>query len=87
MNSRRLLALFLLTGTLQAQPTAPPRQATPAEALKVPEGFKIELIASAGPEDGSWVALTRDAKGRLIISPQFGKPGTNTPQTGLIRWH
>ena len=85
MNSRRLLALFLLTGTLQAQPTAPPRQATPAEALKVPEGFKIELIASAGPEDGSWVALTRDAKGRLIISPQFGKPGTNTPQTGLIR--
>jgi hypothetical protein len=58
------------------------REAASPNALDTLPGFKIELTASATPEEGSWVAMTRDDKGRLIISPQFGKAGTNG---GLIR--
>src|SRR3989441_5886619 len=49
------------------------RQATPAEALATLPGFKVELIRSAEPGEGSWVCLTVDSKGRLIISPQDPK--------------
>jgi putative heme-binding domain-containing protein len=45
-------------------------QATPAESLTVLPGFKVELLHSATGSEGSWVCLTLDNKGRLIISPQ-----------------
>lgn len=47
---------------------APP--ATAAGQLQVPPGFKVELLHSAGAHEGSWICLTMDTKGRLIISPQ-----------------
>ena len=42
-------------------------------ALTVPPGFKAELLYTV-PKDqqGSWVALTVDSKGRLITSDQYG---------------
>jgi putative heme-binding domain-containing protein len=48
-------------------------QATPAEQLKVPPGFKVELLYSV-PKDtqGSWVSMCVDDKGRLIVSDQYG---------------
>ena len=49
-------------------------EATPAESLKVPEGFKVELLRSSQPGEGSWVSLTVDPKGRLIVSPQDKEP-------------
>jgi len=58
------------------------REATPAESLYTLPGFKVELIANATPEEGSWVAMCKDNKGRLIISPQFGKGNTSG---GLLR--
>jgi putative heme-binding domain-containing protein len=51
--------------------TAP--MATPASKLTVAAGFKVELIRSAHPGEGSWVCMTIDPKGRLIISPQEGR--------------
>ena len=51
-----------------------PAVATPAESVQVPNGFKIERLRSAQPEEGSWVSMTVDAKGRLILSPQGGEP-------------
>ncbi len=48
--------------------------ATPAESLTTLPGFKVELLRSAEPGEGSWVAMTTDSKGRLIISPQGGEP-------------
>jgi hypothetical protein len=42
--------------------------------LKVAPGFEAEEIYAAGPDDGSWSALTIDPQGRLIISPQGGEP-------------
>ena len=55
----------------------PPRaagQATPAESLTVADGFKVELLRSSQPGEGSWVSMTVDPKGRLIVSPQDKEP-------------
>jgi putative heme-binding domain-containing protein len=48
-------------------------QATDVETLKVLDGFDVELLYSV-PKDtqGSWVAMTVDAKGRLVVSDQYG---------------
>ena len=44
------------------------------EDLKIAEGFDVELLYSVpGETMGSWVCLTPDAKGRLIVSDQYGK--------------
>ncbi|MFM7590233.1 MAG: heme-binding protein, partial [Isosphaeraceae bacterium] len=52
----------------------PEPKATEAASLKMPRGFKAELLYSvAGPEYGSWVSLCLDPKGRLITSDQDGK--------------
>ncbi len=48
-------------------------KATPIDRITAPEGFKVELIYSVpGEDEGSWVALGVDGKGRLIASDQFG---------------
>jgi putative heme-binding domain-containing protein len=49
-------------------------EATPAESLKVADGFKVELLRSSQPGEGSWVSMTVDPKGRLIVSPQDKEP-------------
>ncbi len=49
-------------------------RATPAESLKVLDGFKVELLRSAEPSEGSWICMAIDPKGRLIISPQGREP-------------
>ena len=47
--------------------------ATPVDRVKVPEGFKVELLYSVpGGEQGSWVALAADDKGRIYASDQYG---------------
>jgi putative heme-binding domain-containing protein len=51
-----------------------PGEATPAQALTVADGFKVELLRSSQPGEGSWVAMTVDPKGRLIVSPQDKEP-------------
>jgi glucose/arabinose dehydrogenase len=51
---------------------AEPHQATPAERLSVLPGFKVELLRSAQEGEGSWICMTIDPKGRLIVSPQEG---------------
>ncbi len=46
---------------------------TPASAFRVPAGFEVELLyAVPGADEGSWVNLTVDGKGRLITSDQNG---------------
>jgi putative heme-binding domain-containing protein len=57
----------------KAGAAAPAPGATPAAALKVARDFKAELLYSV-PKDrqGSWVNMTVDPKGRLIVSDQNG---------------
>jgi len=45
-------------------------RATSAENLTVLAGFKVQLLHSALVNEGSWICMTVDPKGRLIISPQ-----------------
>ena len=47
--------------------------ATPANKLKVKQGFAVDLLYSVPKEQqGSWVNLCVDGKGRLIVSDQYG---------------
>lgn len=50
----------------------PIEDAPPASAITVPEGFAVDLLASAQPGQGSWVCLAFDPQGRAVISPQRG---------------
>lgn len=72
-----VLALFVVFHAAAAA-----ADATPAEELTVPAGFKVELLRSAQPGEGSWVALAVDPKGRLYISPQAKTEGS---RGGLLR--
>lgn len=47
--------------------------ATPPSAIQVPPGFKVDLLYTVPKEEqGSWVALTIDQKGRLLAGDQYG---------------
>ena len=44
-----------------------------ADAIEVPAGFKVELLYTVPKtEQGSWVSMTEDAKGRLLVCDQYG---------------
>ena len=48
-------------------------KATPLERIKVLKDFKVELLHSVPiSEQGSWVNLCTDGKGRIIASDQYG---------------
>ena len=54
--------------------------ATPADKVKIAKGFKVELLYSVPKEqEGSWVSMTQDDKGRLICSDQYGALYRITP--------
>lgn len=59
-------AILLFTSPLAAQ------SSIPVDLIKVPKGFQVELLHSVKPDEGSWVSLTHDDKGRLITSDQYG---------------
>jgi putative heme-binding domain-containing protein len=47
--------------------------ATEPSAIQIVPGFKVELLYTVPRADqGSWVALTMDPKGRIITSDQYG---------------
>ncbi|MEM1296160.1 MAG: hypothetical protein AAGH89_12405, partial [Verrucomicrobiota bacterium] len=48
-------------------------QATPVELITVPKGFQVERLYSVPKEQqGSWISLCMDDKGRLIASDETG---------------
>ncbi|MCP4785680.1 MAG: c-type cytochrome [Fuerstiella sp.] len=70
-----VLAGRLSGGLFAAEPTA-----TPVSNIKAAEGFKVELLYSVPSEDqGSWVNLCTDNKGRILVSDQFGGMYRITP--------
>ena len=66
------LLLFLLTASIHA--------ATPVADIKVPAGFKVELLREAGQREGSWISMALDAEGRIYISPQG-----SIPESGMAK--
>ncbi len=70
MSPARLLLLALFISTARAAEPG----ATPASEITAPPGFKVELLRSAAKNEGSWVSMAIDTKGRLYISPQDAIP-------------
>src|SRR2546422_6048308 len=66
-----VLACFILSTIASHRASA--AEATPAEKLTTLPGFKVELLHSATKQEGSWICMAVDPKGRLIISPQGDK--------------
>lgn len=70
------VALLLLVGRSATSiaddaSVSPPPAATPAETLELPPGFVAELLYSVPKaEQGSWVSMTFDDRGRIIASDQ-----------------
>ena len=66
-------------GDIASNAPSHPGQATPAEELTTLPGFKVELLYSVPKEQDSWVCMTPDPKGRLIVSGQNGPLFRVTP--------
>ncbi len=66
------------------------QSAPPVSSLTLPAGFTAELLASAQPSQGSWVAFTFDSQSRAVISPQDGQlsiasiPGLTRNRDGTL---
>ncbi|MEQ1751692.1 MAG: heme-binding protein, partial [Prosthecobacter sp.] len=62
-----------LDGKANKGKASAPADSIAAAEITVPKGFKVEKLYNV-PKDqeGSWVALTVDAKGRLIACDQYG---------------
>src|SRR6185312_17147727 len=76
-KSVKLLLQFLvliIIGTSCNQSVSEKKNVDPKIAkLKLPDGFHAEHLYSPGDNDqGSWVAMTFDDKGRMIASDQYG---------------
>ncbi len=73
---RTLSVLALVIITVSAC-TTPPKNSVPlhpkVEKLKLPDRFTAEHLYSPGDSgQGSWVSMTFDPQGRMIVSDQFG---------------
>ncbi|MCS7271145.1 MAG: c-type cytochrome, partial [Gemmataceae bacterium] len=59
---------------------SPEPPATDPKTMKVAKGFRVELLYSVPKnEQGSWVCMCVDPKGRLIVSDQYGPLYRVTP--------
>ena len=69
----RTLTIICLSLVVAVQAQSVTDFATPVRNINAPEGFKVELLYSVPkPQQGSWVNLCTDNKGRIIVSDQFG---------------
>src|SRR4029079_1326822 len=60
-----------------------PEIATDPKNITTPPGFKVELLYTVPKEEqGSWVSLTVDKKGRLLCGDQYGGIYRLTPPAG-----
>lgn len=57
-----LLLLFMPTLLNAVEP-----QATPVSSIRVQPGFQVELLRSAQKDESSWISMTFDDRGRIIL--------------------
>ncbi|MBF9255089.1 c-type cytochrome [Pontibacter sp. 172403-2] len=78
MRSLLAVSVSILIGTSCSRLKEPETEITKpvnpkVDKLRLPDGFQAEHLYSPGEhEQGSWVAMTFDDKGRLITSDQYG---------------
>lgn len=69
----------LASATVDINPSTPDKKlarrrvVAAADALEVARDFRVELLWAAELEEGSWICMTKDDRGRLIISGQPGQ--------------
>lgn len=76
MNGFKTVALasFLALGTLACGGTTDEEYVLDVDTqITVPKGFDAELLYTVPKEQGSWVAMAFDPKGRIIVSDQDDK--------------
>ena len=72
-TTRSLQLLLILLALATGSPAIAATTATSADQLTLLPGFKVELLHSATTDEGSWICMAIDNKGRLIVSPQNDK--------------
>src|SRR5690606_7536649 len=68
MRLHRLLLSAFVLSLLLSLSIAGGAFAVEAESLpQVPAGFEVEMLRLAQPGEGSWISMTFDEKGRIIV--------------------
>jgi putative heme-binding domain-containing protein len=68
MSVHRIVVCSLSLGVLLAgSGRAAEREATPPESISVRDGFQVQLLRSAQEGEGSWISMTFDPQGRIIV--------------------
>ncbi len=63
-----LLLLFCIVSPAYSEDDLPGGgQATPVDSIALPAGFRAELLRSAQSGEGSWISMTFDDRGRIIL--------------------
>ncbi|QDV52600.1 c-type cytochrome [Gimesia fumaroli] len=65
--NRIAVACVLLCISFVSQMNAEEFQATPVSSIRVQPGFQVELLRSAQKGESSWISMTFDDQGRLIL--------------------
>jgi len=61
--------------------------ATPPSSITVPPGFRVELLRSAAPDDGSWISMTFEPEGTIIVGrDDAGFARLRPPTDGTSVW-
>lgn len=68
-----LPAFLLLKGNLSSAQSGPALLVDPDTGITLREGFDAELLYTVPEDQGSWVAMSFDPKGRLVVSDQDDK--------------
>jgi len=61
----RVLVAFLIAAGVSS--AAEPRHATPPSSITLPPGFEVDLLRSAQEGEDSWISMTFDSAGRIIV--------------------
>ena len=61
---RTLMAGLIWLGTMIGVKA---QEDSPSTNVRVPPGFEVNLIRAAGPDEDSWISMTFDDRGRLIV--------------------
>ena len=79
MKRNALGSIVVVAVAMTPLAAAEPR-ATPAAHIVVPEGFRAELLRSAEPGEDSWISMTFDPEGRVIVGLDARGVGRLAPQ-------
>ncbi len=68
------MAPWLLLAALAAQGNGVREDRTGPGAPVAPPGFRVEIVYEAAPDEGSWICMTREDRGRILVSGENGPP-------------